>query len=258
MNRVQLVELEDLPWFPPMLRAAMTGSLRKGADLIGATRLIVRHLAPFVRAQGVDRVVDLCSGSGGPTVTLAEELRRDGVEVEVLLTDLYPNLEAFQRVAEASGGVVRFRSEPVDATAVPADLSGFRVLMNAFHHFPPEIAQAILADAMDKGQPIAVYEIIGREPMHALAMLGIPLLMPLVVPLVRPFDWRWIPLTYALPVLGFTGTWDGVVSMLRIYDEDDLRELTAPLRRPGWQWRVERIRYGRLPAHLTALIGLPR
>lgn len=257
MRRVQLVELEDLPWFPAILRAGMTGSLRKGADLIGATRLIVRHLAPHVLAQGVTRVVDLCSGSGGPTLALAEELRRGGLDVEVVLTDLYPNLDAFRRAAEVSRGAVAYREEPVDATRVPADLTGFRVLMNAFHHFPPEIARAILKDAMDRGQPIAVYEIVGREPMQALAMFGIPLIIPLVVPLVRPFDWRWIPLTYALPVLGFTGMWDGVVSMLRIYDEGDLRELTAPLQRPGWEWRIERIRYGPLPAHITALVGVP-
>ena len=41
---------------------------------------------------------------------------------------------------------------------MPDELGGFRTLFNAFHHFPPERARAILEDAVHKGQGIGVFE----------------------------------------------------------------------------------------------------
>ena len=41
---------------------------------------------------------------------------------------------------------------------VPESLNGFRTLFSSFHHFRPEQARAILANAMEKKQAIAVFE----------------------------------------------------------------------------------------------------
>ncbi len=235
----------------------MTGALRRGFELVGVSRFIADHLAPRVRELGVTRIVDLCSGGGGPTVELAAALRRQGTAVEITLTDLYPNLPAFEALRLRSGGALQYRAEPVDATAVPTDLTGLRLVFNAFHHLPPQVAQALLRDAMTKGQPIAVYEVVGREAVQMTAMLGIPALMPLILPLVRPFDWRWIPLTFPLPILPLASAWDGMVSCLKIYDPDELREMTAPLQSPGWRWEIGQLRPTPLPAHITWLLGWP-
>ncbi len=55
-------------------------------------------------------------------------------------------------------------AEPVDATAVPAELGGFRTLLGAFHHFPPDVARSILADAAQKRRGLAVLEYTERRP----------------------------------------------------------------------------------------------
>lgn len=257
MRRRQLVELEDLPWFPAVFRDAMTGTLRLTVEHGGPGRTIAAHLAPLVIRLGVSEIVDLCSGGGGPTVAFVRLLRDMGVDARATLTDLYPNVRAFQALSERSGGAIGYRAEPVDATAVPADLPGLRLVMNAFHHLPPEVARGVLKDAMDAGQPIALYEVAGREPLTAAVLLAAPLGVAAAVPFLRPFDWRWIPFTYVVPVLPLLGLWDGLVSALRIYSPEELQDLVAPLQRPGWRWDIGRVRFGRFPAHATYLHGYP-
>lgn len=257
MRRMQLLEIEDQPWCPAPVRNAMTGGLRAAAELFGFARSIAEHLAPRVQASGCEELVDLCAGGGGPTLAVLDALGRAGVHARVTLTDLYPNLAAFRRAAAESGGAIGYRETPVDATAVPADLPGFRLVFNAFHHLPPPVAQGVLRDAMEQGQPIAVYEIVGRDALTMLTLLGAPLFMAGAVPFLRPFDWRWLPLSWIVPVIPLASTWDGLVSCMRIYDPDELAELVAPLQRPGWRWEIGSFKMSPVPATATWLWGGP-
>ena len=261
MRRVQLVELEDQPWFPRLWRDAGTAYLELAARIAGHSARLAPELARVLRASGAKRIVDLCSGGGGPVVAITEELAKAGQPVEVLLTDFYPNLPAFARARELSGGRIDFSTAPVDATKVPAELGGLRTIFNAFHHFPPAAAARILGDAADARQPIAVFEIAGREPATLLGILFAPILFALTLPLLRPFRWAWLPFTYLLPVLPLFVLWDGLVSCLRVYMPADLRELLARLERrhrDAYTWEIARVRLGAAPAHATVLVGLPR
>ena len=261
MRRVHLVELEDQPWFPRLLRDAGTAYLELAARIAGHSALLAPELERVLRASGAKRVVDLCSGGGGPVVAIAEELARSGQPIEVTLTDFYPNLPAFERASERSGGRIAFSPAPVDATRVPPELAGLRTIFNAFHHFRPASAARILGAAADAREPIAVFEIAGREPATMLGILFSPLLFALALPFLRPFRWAWVPLTYLVPVLPLFVLWDGLVSCLRVYMPDDLRELIARLepRHPeAYTWEIRQKRLGAAPAHATILIGLPR
>lgn len=97
---------------------------------------------------GSTEILDLCSGGAGLAGQAAPRVR---------LTDKYPNVVAFAQASAASGGRLDFVAESVDATAVPATLTGVRTLLSSFHHFPPEGARAILRDAAVKGAPIGVF-----------------------------------------------------------------------------------------------------
>lgn len=261
MRRIQLVELEDQPWFPRAWRDAGTAYLELAARLAGHSALLAPALERVLRACGAKRIVDLCSGGGGPVVAITEELARRGDRVEVLLTDFYPNLPAFERARERSGGRIDFSTAPVDATRVPAELTGLRTIWNAFHHFRPESAARILADAADARQPIAVFEIVGREPASILGILFAPILFALALPFLRPFNWTWLPFTYLVPVLPLFVLWDGLVSCLRVYMPADLRALLErlePRHRDAYAWEIAQVRLGAAPTHATVLVGLPR
>ncbi len=258
MPRMQLVELEDLPWFPSVLRDGGTCFLEFAERMSGHGRMLVAPLERALDATGETHLVDLCSGGGGPAATIADELAKRGRKVTVTLTDLYPNTPAFERAAQASGGVVTGRAAPVDATAVPAELRGFRTIFNAFHHFPPELAKKILADAVHQRQPIAVFEVVSRELPMLLGLLFTPISVTLSMPLWRPFRWPWLFLTWLVPVMQAFILWDGLVSWLRIYSVNELRALVADLDAPDWEWDIGTIQLGKAPLHGTYLVGYPK
>lgn len=258
MGRLHLFELEDQPWFPAVLRDGGTAYLAFAERASGHGRLMAAPLERALDATGASHLVDLCSGGGGPAAVMADELARRGREVTVTLTDLYPNRAAFAHLEAESGGAVTARMEPVDATAVPADLRGFRTMFNAFHHFRPEVARRVLEDAVSQRQPIAVFEVVSRELPMLLGLLTSPLGVTLTLPLWRPFRWAWVLWTWLIPVMQLFILWDGVVSWLRIYSEEELRALVAQIDAPDWVWDIGRVKLGNAPLHGTYLVGYPR
>lgn len=255
---MQLVELEDLRWFPATLRDGGTAFLELAERMSGHGRMLVAPLERVLDATGETAIVDLCSGGGGPAAAIADELAKRGRHVTVTLTDLYPNVAAFEHAARRSEGRVHGRATPVDATAVPADLAGVRTIWNAFHHFPPALARRVLADAVAQRRPIAVFEVVGRELPMLLGLLATPLTVTLTMPWWRPFRWAWILWTWLVPVMQAFVLWDGLVSWLRIYSVDELRALVADLDAPDWEWDIGTIKLGNAPMHGTYLVGYPR
>ena len=235
--RLHLVELHDLPGCPPSLRDALTDFLAFTLNLAHAydpAGPMLEHAIARTRAR---RVIDLCSGAGGPWPRLATR-----VGVPVLLTDLYPHKG--------------LHPEPVDARAVPERLDGFRTIFTAFHHFRPDEARAILGDAVAQRQGIAVFEAARRAPWEifvvALTWLGVLL----AEPFIRPWRWSRFFWTYLPPVLPLVGTFDGIVSCLRAYSPDELRELVRGL--DSYEWEIGDMRGGWSPLRGTYLIGVPR
>lgn len=239
--RLHLVELHDLPACPPSLRDALTDFLAFALNLAGAYDPAGPMLQRAVARTRARRVIDLCSGAGGPWRRLAKT-----VGVPVLLTDLYPH----------EGLHKGLHSEPVDARSVPASLDGFRTVFTAFHHFRPDEARAILADAVAQGQGIAVFEAARRAPWEILVVALTWLGVVLAEPFIRPWSWSRFFWTYLPPVLPLVGTFDGIVSCLRAYSPDELRELVQGL--DSYEWEIGDIRGGWSPLRGTYLIGVPR
>ncbi|MBP9105576.1 MAG: hypothetical protein KBF56_02330, partial [Gemmatimonadaceae bacterium] len=61
MPRMQLVELEDLPWFPSVLRDGGTCFLELAERMSGHGRMLVAPLERALDATGETHLVDLCS-----------------------------------------------------------------------------------------------------------------------------------------------------------------------------------------------------
>ncbi|MET0395512.1 MAG: class I SAM-dependent methyltransferase [Longimicrobiaceae bacterium] len=257
MRRLHLVELEDEPWCPRPVRDAATDYLEFMIRLGNPYAPVVPLLREALRRTGARRIVDLCSGGGGPWPRLLPELDREGAPVEVLLTDLYPNLDALRRVRAATGGRLAFREESVDATRIPPGLDGFRTLFTSFHHFPPERARTILRDAVRARQGIGVFEATKRSPGSVAAMLPTPLAVLLATPFIRPFRPSRLLWTYLLPAVPALVLWDGVVSCLRTYTPDELREMTEEFAGEGFRWEIGEAKGKGGPAPLTYLLGWP-
>ncbi len=258
MRRRQLVELEDLAWCPRAVRDGGTDWLAFKFNTMKDFNAVAPKVRAAMDATGTSVVLDLCSGGGGPWPALLQELTRSG-PARVVLSDLYPNVDALQALRVRSGGRLEYVATPVDATDVPRHGDGVRTMFNAIHHFPPAAARAILADAVAKRRAIAIFE---GTSVRAAGLVAMPLQLPailLLTPFVRPFRWSRLLWTYLVPAIPFMVLFDGTVSFLRLYLEDELRELVAGV--PGsdrFEWDIGCTRVGPLPAGLTHLVGIPR
>ncbi|HEX6322297.1 MAG TPA: class I SAM-dependent methyltransferase [Vicinamibacterales bacterium] len=258
MRRRQLVEIEDQAWCPRAVRDGGTDWLAFMANTTGMFNAIAPKIRAAMDAMGTSEVLDLCSGGGGPWLTLERALSATG-PARVVLSDRYPNREALERARADSGGRLHVHDAPVDAGSVPADLKGVRTLFNAFHHFPPDAARRILADAVARRRAIVIVEGTNHRGAGVIAMpLQVPALA-LGTPFVRPFRWSRLLFTYVLPLIPLLVLFDGTVSLLRLYLEDELRELVGGV--PGhetFDWDIGVTRIGPGPVGLLHLVGVPK
>jgi hypothetical protein len=258
MRRMQLIEIHDQPWFPAFLRDQVTDDLQVLLNIGKPYGHILPQLREGIECSAADRVLDLCSGAGGPWPWLIGALEwLEGMRIRVELSDKYPNAEARER-AQLNSTKLHYRPDSVDATRVPRELSGFRTLFTSFHHFPPEQARAILRGATASGQGIGVFEIPGRRPLTLLLLPLIPIADILLVPFLRPLSLRHLVWRWLIPIVPLVLFFDGIVSCLRAYSPDELRELVANLSDAGYTWKIGCEKRGSVRLPITYLIGYPR
>ncbi|HXF61211.1 MAG TPA: hypothetical protein VNK95_06320 [Caldilineaceae bacterium] len=261
MPRLHLLEIHEQPWCPQPVRDGATDCLNLLANLAQQYAFVAPKLRQALAAAGrngapIRRIVDLCSGGGGPWLTLH---RRFAPPVdEIVLTDLYPNRPAMAYAARRSQGRLRGHPTPVDATQPPSTLTGFRTLFTALHHFTPPAARAILQDAVNHGQGIAVFEQTARTPVALGLMLMLPLLALLLMPFVRPWRAERLFWTYVVPAIPLVLGFDGVVSCLRTYSRQELAALIAGLEGPPYVWKIGRLPSPLSPVGVIYLIGYPQ
>jgi hypothetical protein len=256
MRRTELFEIHDHPWFPAFLRDLVTDALQALWDFSNSYKPILPVLRNALARVGTREVLDLCSGGGGPWFRLVRDFESEQhFPISVCLTDKYPNQEAFERALSGSHSKIGFHPRPVQATEVPADLRGFRTMFSSFHHFRATDARKVLANAVEQGKGIAIFEMARREPKIMLAVCFIPFLILFLTPRIRPFHWSRLLWTYGVPVVPFVLWFDGWMSCLRSYSHEELSELVRSLPGEIYRWELGTQRDGFLP--VTYLIGYP-
>jgi hypothetical protein len=249
-------EFHDQAWFPKTIRDGVTDALQFILSLGGVYRSIAPRLSEAIEACGAERVVDLCSGGGGPWLWLYRSVSvANGRAVTVCLTDKYPNIPAFDSAKENARGQITFHPQGVDAANLPAELLGFRTLFTSFHHFAPDEAVAILQNAVDSSQGIGIFEAPRRHPLTILSTVLILLGGFATAPFIRPFSISRLFWTYVIPVIPLVLLFDGVVSCLRAYSQNELAELAGQVKSGNYVWRIGEQRGGIAP--ITFLIGIP-
>ncbi len=261
LPRTHAFEFNDAEWTPPFVREMVVETLSRTLRWGRVLSNLVGPFDRFLRASGAHEVLDLCAGAAGPAAILASELRRAGAAPpRFLLTDLYPRIDAWKRARGEFPGSIDFVPEPVDATAISNDLGEgrARTMINALHHFSPDAAQAIFADAVRGSRGIFVAEAFGRNPARFLVPMAPAGLAALLAnPLMAENDrLAKAALTWFSPIALGIGLWDGFVSALRMHTKEDLFRMVEPLGQT-FQWE-----YGTFPyqpfGRGTYFFGVPR
>ena len=259
MARIHAFEFEDQAWFPGLIREYMTDFLsHMGGWSIVPYLPFTERLAEAMRRTGDQRVIDLCSGGGGPAVVIARDLReRLARPVGVVLTDLYPSPSRLEHARSVFPDWVELEARSIDAQNVPPELEGFRLVCNGFHPLKPEQARACLLDAVTKRRGVALVELTRRSPFSMLQIAFGTTTQLLVTPFIKPFRWSRLLFTYLVPVVPLCTLWDGIVSCLRVYDPRELEGLVQGLPVSDYHWEYGRLRVPKIGAELTYLIGAP-
>ena len=252
MRRLHLFEFGDQQWFPQILRDAETAYLATCYRILPMLpRRWAERISTVLHVGEPADILDLCSGAGGPLPLIIEELEKRGYQARVSLTELYPNPKS------ASHPRIVWLAEPVDATRVSPKLAGVRTMFSAFHHFRPDAAKAILKDAFDLRRAICIFESGPRTLLAAGMMVGVPVAVLALMPFARPFLWAYVMFTYLIPLMPLIVLWDGMVSILRLYSPEQMKELTEDLQAPDYAWEIGRIQVRGIPGGLPYLIGRP-
>lgn len=253
MGRVHLFEFEDQMWFPSFLRDYGTDFLQ---FLSNKTKLYhpgIQILEKGLAAYGENSIVDLASGGGGGLLSLNSELLKKYPDLKIVLTDYYPNVNAFEYTKNQASNF-EYISTSIDARNVPSSLKGLRTQFLSLHHFRPVDATKILQNAVDTGNPIAVFEAQERSIPSILAMLFSPISVLLTTPFIRPFKWGRLLFTYLIPIVPLFVLWDGVVSALRTYSVKEMNHLVKGLENgTSFNWEIGRMKSG--PGVILYLLG---
>ncbi|KAJ3463785.1 hypothetical protein MRS44_008571 [Fusarium solani] len=256
--RVHLFEIDDQPWFPPSLRVIVQAILTKTWSMnlpipsrspaqIAASKLI-QHLDSSLSSL---RFVDFCAGAGGPSPLIERQVNTylrnsNREEVDFVLTDIHPNIDAWARIASQSPRIT-YDSQSVDASRVPKRLTQskdgrdvFRLFNLAFHHFDDDLARRILKDAAERKQGFAIFELQDRSALSFMA----DLLLPIGVILSAPYyasKWRAPSVfifTWLIPVIPLVLIWDGIVSSLRTRDPGEVEALLRSCGADATGWEI--------------------
>jgi len=149
MKRLHFIEIHDQKWCPRAIRDAETDYLQFVIAKTKPYTAMVPILATALQRTGTRQILDLCYGAAGPWLWLQPVLAERGLNVSVCLTDKYPNLSAFGPSSRPTNQAIRYHPQPVDATRVPEELTGFQTMFSRFidcmrdHTWPPAISHAV-------------------------------------------------------------------------------------------------------------------
>lgn len=258
MKRIHAFEWEDFRWFPSAWRDYGTSYLQFIATRFNIYKSIVPIIEKGLTATGKSEWLDCASGGGGGLITLLKDVAATHPTVTLTLTDLYPNVKAFEHTRATDSERISFESQSVDATQLSQHLKQkFRTLFGAFHHMDKTNAQKILQQAVDDNTPIAIFEPLSRNLPAFISMLFVPLNVWLFTPFIRPVRWLVLPFIYVLPLVPLYILWDGIISILRMYSKPELEALVKGLKNSEkFFWEISEKGSG--PMKVGYLYGEPR
>jgi hypothetical protein len=263
MKRIQSFEFHELEFCPDFIRESIVETLGTALKWGNIGPAWVDGLIEFCQKSQCQTILELCSGSGVATEQLIVLLKRQNKKsTEFILSDLFPNENAFKKIVACHPELVRYQLIPLNATLVPQlDLHTGLMMLNSFHHFSKEAAKKILLNAIEKGHPIFIHESFPRGILRIFSMLHLLLPAVLFNPwITKKHQFKKILFTYFIPVIPILGLWDGLVSTLRIHSEKEMMEMVQTHHNESnvdFDWTYQEIKF-RPFGRATYFYGIPK
>lgn len=237
----------------------MTDYLRYVLTAIRFYKPITPLIIETLTSTQSNQIIDLCSGAGGAIEQIMDNLNQSNHgEIKIMLTDKFPNLNAFHFLANKTNNQISFSERSIDAANVPLELTGIRTIFSGFHHFDERSAKSILTNAVENNAGMAIFDGGNKSLLTALLILLFhPLAFFLFTPFFKPFRISRLLFTYLIPIIPICTIWDGIVSITRLYDCSELLKMAEEVETTNYKWKAGKLRasYG---LNVTYLIGYPK
>ncbi len=256
--KFRLFEFEDKTWLPPFIRDGMTDYLRFILNTGNFYEPVSPLIIQLLQQTSATQVIDLCSGGGGTIEQMQKNLQEKYQHhVPFVLTDQFPNINAYKFIGNNTSCKISHNELPVDATKVDSSLTGVRTIFSAFHHFDKNTAKLVLKNAVEAKQGIAVFD-GGDKNLFMIAAIIVlhPIFFMLCTPFFQPFKWKRLLFTYIIPLIPLCTIWDGIVSITRLYSPLQLLTIAKSIEGAGYCWKAGKLRnkYG---MNITYMLGYP-
>jgi len=257
--RLHLFEFEDLSWFPNMIRASMVDYLKFLFGNLNFYKPITPLIVQGLDKSGQNKILDLCSGGGGGIVQVQKNLKElTNNHFKITLSDKFPNIAAFRHIEEVTQGKIDFIERPLDAKNVSKGTERLLTMFSAIHHFQPSQVKEIINNAINNKNPIAIFDGGDKNLLPILAILLIhPIILFTCTPFFKPFKISRLLFTYIIPLIPIFTIWDGLVSILRLYNPNDLKRLVKEIDSTTYHWEIGKAKH-KLGFRILYLLGYPK
>lgn len=256
MNRIHGFEFNDQSWLPQFMTSWMTRVLHVSHRQTEDGRVWAPKLIQLMDRAGENRIVDLCSGGGGPVLDLVRILEGEyGRQIHLTLTDLIPNLKTAEEINKQGPNRV-YVTRSVSAADVPADWPGIRTVFSGLHHMKPEVAFSFLKNAFEHRKHIFIGETTKRSLTALKTYAKAPIHFFAATRQIEPTRAQRL-LTFGLPVLPAMLGWDNLMSCMRTYSANELRAFTAKLSAPDYCWEIGELYNPVLDTPYPYIMGFP-
>ena len=257
MKRYNFCEIEDQLWFPSTFRNLITDILEFIVVRFQIYEPIIPLIKEVMQHMKTNKIIDLCSGGSGPWSHIQAQLQGEQEAVSVTLTDKYPNIQAFEKIKVRSDSKIQYISEAVDATNVPLYLKGIRTIFSGFHHFEPDAAKKILQNTVNSRSAIGIFEFTEKRYDRIPFALFLPLIAFFIAPFIKPRTFKNIFWANIIPIVPLVFAYDAIISHIRTYSPEDLKELIKGINSQGYEWKIGLIPSTLRTMRITYLIGFP-
>ncbi len=228
MKRLNCRELHEYAFFPSVLRDGLTDFLGFFAAYSGIYRGVEERVADLIRQSGENIVVEDCAGSGFFGFHLARRLP----PVSYRLADLYPNRN-WRTLVERSGGMLQAEDGPLPLRESIIHRPGIHLVLSALHHFSEEELTELLRLSAEQKRILVFADYSERKVIREILAAPFGLLFVLLTaPLVFPFSWKRLFFTYIVPAIPVLVLVDGLISRLRSYRLDELKNMISRINLP--------------------------
>lgn len=221
-----LLELMDLDWLPSGLRGTLREILESGNNLPFRPyyRWVADEVLRVANAGGFTTLVELGAGPGPITRLLAKDPRSAGLRL--IPCDRNPDRLAYESLAREYPGKVVPRFDPVDFSQPQQwPPNTLLCLSGTFHHIEPAARDAVFLSLTHSAAAVMVFEPLRKTvaSMFFVLLSSLPAVLLPVQLISRPGWLRRLFWCWLFPVAPLMFLWDGWVSALRMWTDEEWR-----------------------------------